>query len=155
LAIVGDVAVELAPTLLQLIDNLGLADRVVLTSRIDPAEYESWLRRADIAVQLRRASNGEVSAAVGDCLRFGIPTAVTALGTAADLPDAAVIKVAPDADANLLAAAIRNVIADPDERKALAANSLDYVRSRDFDRAARRLLDAVGLGPDLVQRPVR
>ena len=145
LAIVGDVAVELGPTLLQLIDDRGLADRVVLTSRIDAAEYESWLRRADIAVQLRRASNGEVSAAVGDCLRFGIPTAVTALGTAADLPDAAVVKVAPDADANLLAAAIRNVIADPDGRKALAVNSLNYVRSRDFDRAARRLLDAIGL----------
>ena len=145
LAIVGDVAIEFGPTLEQLIADENLADRVVMTSRIGAEEYESWLRRADLAIQLRRASNGEVSAAVGDCLRFGIPTVVTGLGTATDLPDVVATQVAPNADAQVLAAAIRDLIADPDARRALGSNALDYVRTHDFDHAARRLLDAVGL----------
>ncbi|MEA3511803.1 MAG: glycosyltransferase [Actinomycetota bacterium] len=145
LAIVGDVAVEIRPAIERLVEDGDLADRVVVTSRIDLEEYESWLRQADVAVQLRRASNGEVSAAVGDCLRFGIPTVVTALGPAATLPDDVVVKVGSDADAHVLAARIRSLVSDSEERFELSANAIEYVRTNSFDLAARRVLDAVGL----------
>jgi len=148
LAIVGDVAVELAPVIDGLIEAAGLVDRVIMTSRIDAAGYEGWLRRADIAVQLRRATNGEVSAAVGDCLRFGLPTIVTALGPAADLPGDVAIKVASDIDPVGLAGAMRALIADPEERSTLSAGALAYVDDRDFETAALRLLEAVGLSPE-------
>ena len=107
----------------------------------------TWLRRADVAVQLRRATNGEVSAAVGDCLRFGLPTIVTALGPAADLPDDVATKVSPEIDPAGLAAAIRRLTADAEERSALTVGALAYVRDRSFEPAALRLLDAVGLSP--------
>lgn len=145
LAIVGDVAVELVPLIEELIESAGLADRVVMTSRIASAEYESWLRRADIAVQLRRATNGEVSAAVGDCLRFGLPTIVTALGPAMELPDDVAVKVADDVDATGLAAVIGDLAADPERRSSLAAGAISYVSSHSFETAALRLLDALDL----------
>jgi glycosyltransferase involved in cell wall biosynthesis len=146
LAIVGDVADELAPLINDLIDSAGLGDRVVVTSRIDRSEYESWLRRVDMAVQLRRASNGEVSAAVGDCLRFGIPTIVTALGATVDLWGSVVAKVDPGIDPSTLAATLRRLADRPDERSELTADALEYVRAHDFDWAARELLKALHLG---------
>ncbi|GMR02961.1 MAG: hypothetical protein BMS9Abin20_1317 [Acidimicrobiia bacterium] len=146
LAIVGQVAVEFAPVIEGMIKDKGLTDRVVVTSRIDPDEYASWLRRTDVAVQLRRATNGEVSAAIGDCLRFGTPTIVTALGPAADLPDDVVHKVASDADAPAVAAAIQELTSDATSRSSLGANAYTYIEERGFDAAAVRLLEAVGLG---------
>ena len=146
LAIVGDVAVEFAPVLDGLISSRGLRDRVVMTGRIGPDEYESWLARADVAVQLRRATNGEVSAAVGDCLRAGIPTIVTALGPAAGLPDAVVEKVPPGVGVSELAGVIAALAGDHPARVALSGASREFAAANGFDAAARRLLRAVGLG---------
>ena len=145
LAIVGDVAVELAPLINKLIESAGLGDRVVMTSRIDTAEYEMWLRRADVAVQLRRATNGEVSAAVGDCLRFGLPTIVTELGPAVELPNDGALKIPSGIDATELASTIGDLVADPEMRSSLTAGALTYVGDRSFDVVAKRLLDAIGL----------
>ncbi len=146
LAIVGDVAVELAPIIEELIESAELGDRIVVTSRIDEAEYQTWLRRADVAVQLRRATNGEVSAAVGDCLRFGLPTIVTALGPAVELPDDVAVEVPAGIDATELAAAIKGLSTDAEARSSLSARAVSYVNARGFEAAAQRLLDAIGLG---------
>jgi hypothetical protein len=86
-----------------------------------------------------------VSAAVGDTLRFGIPTVVTALGPTGDLPDTIVTKVAADADAAAIAAAIRELMTDPTSRSDLSANAVAYATERSFDATAIRLLDAIGL----------
>ncbi len=145
LGIVGQIAAEFAPVINDLIEDRELKDRVVVTARIEPDEYESWLRRTDIAIQLRRSTNGEVSAAVGDTLRFGIPTVVTALGPTGHLPDTIVTKVAPDADASVIAEAIRELMTDPTSRSALSANAVAYATERSFDATAQRLLDAIGL----------
>lgn len=147
LGIVGQIAAEFAPVIDDLIEDRELKDRVVVTARIEPDEYESWLRRTDIAIQLRRSTNGEVSAAVGDTLRFGIPTVVTALGPTGDLPNTIVTKVASDADASAIAAAIRELMTDPTSRSALSANAAAYATEHSFDATAQRLLDAIGLSP--------
>lgn len=145
LGIVGQIAAEFAPVIDDLIEDRALRDRVVVTARLEQDEYESWLKRTDIAVQLRRSTNGEVSAAVGDTLRFGIPTVVTALGPTGDLPDTIVTKVAADADAAAIAAAIRELMTDPTSRSDLSANAVAYATERSFDATAIRLLDAIGL----------
>jgi len=145
LGIVGDVASEFGPLLESLIKSHALTDRVVMTSRLEAAEYASWLQRTGIAVQLRRVTNGEVSAAVGDCLRFGIPTIVTALGPTADLPDTVVTKVDPGVDPSALAATMRELVLDSTSRTRFRANAYAYVEERSFDAAAIRLLDAVEL----------
>ncbi len=146
LGIVGQVAPEYAPVIEGLIKDRGLGDRVVVTQRTTEEEYAQWLERTDVAVQLRRVTNGEVSAAVGDCLRFAIPTIVTALGPAADLPHDVVAKVAGGADASALAAQISNLIADAALRSTLSAGAHTYIKERSFDTAALRLLEAIGLG---------
>lgn len=71
----------------------------------DDHVYRQYLQAADIGVQLRTSAQGETSAAVLDCMNYGLPTIVNANGSMADLPEQTVWRL-PDvfADAALVAA---------------------------------------------------
>jgi hypothetical protein len=71
----------------------------------DDAVYRQYLQAADAGVQLRTSAQGETSAAVLDCMNYGLPTIVNANGSMAALPSDAVMRL-PDVfeDAQLIAA---------------------------------------------------
>ena len=85
-----------------LANQVGAAGRVEIPGHVDEERYSELLRAADLAVQLRLVSNGEASAAVADCLAAGLPTIVSDLGWASELPEAAVEKVPTDVQSHLL-----------------------------------------------------
>ena len=97
----GDYGAALAARMRQ----SGLGERIRLTGWVDAATFRDYLAAADAGVQLRELSRGETSAAVLDCMNYGLPTIVNAHGSMADLPDDAVWKL-PDkfADAELISA---------------------------------------------------
>lgn len=137
LAFVGPVSVALREDIGSLAGELGIATRVEVTGDVPDDAYEDWLQRADVAVQLRKRSNGETSGAVADCLAHGIPAVVTDLGPQAELPEF-VAKVPPGVRPDQLAsviAALLEAAKNPD----LGERSLEFVRSNGFDRAARQL----------------
>ena len=141
LAFVGPVSDLLRRELEALAAGLGIAERVTITGDIPDRDYEAWLQRAAVAVQLRRRSNGETSGAVADCLAHGIPTLVSDLGPQGELPDF-VGKVPVAAEPHELAGSI-GVLLDGGDRSEIAGRSLEFVRSNGFDRAARQLWDLV------------
>jgi glycosyltransferase involved in cell wall biosynthesis len=110
-----------------------------VTGMVDADEYRRWLDTGWIAVQLRTATNGESSGAVGDCLAAGVPTIVTAIGAARDLPDDAVVKVPSDIDAPALAARITALLDDAGARAALHERARAYAADHSFVAAAREL----------------
>ncbi|QWD92047.1 glycosyltransferase [Polynucleobacter asymbioticus] len=67
-----------------IIDN-HLADQIRMTGYVSTEEYELYLSAADLAVQLRTLSRGETSAAVYDCLSYGLPLIVNANGSMREL----------------------------------------------------------------------
>ena len=136
LALVGPISIELEGELQDLALCLGVNDSTVFTGDIPDEEYRSWLRRASVALQLRVGSNGETSAAVADCLTYGIPVVVTALGPQAGLPEF-VPKVRPDVSADELAAVVERLLADDHAREDFALKSRAFVSSRSFENAAR------------------
>jgi glycosyltransferase involved in cell wall biosynthesis len=146
LAFVGPIDPALLEGYHALAVQLGVADVVTFTGEVDDTEYERWLARASVAVQLRSATNGETSGAVADCLAHGVPTVVTDAGPAHALPDF-VAKVPVEATPELLADAVAELLADPGRRSAQAAEGLSYVAARGFDRGARDLLFALDLAP--------
>lgn len=73
----------------------GSSARVEITGWVDTETYDHWLAAADCAVQLRTLSRGETSAAVLDCMNYGLATIVNANGSMADLADDTVYKL-PD-----------------------------------------------------------
>lgn len=147
LAIVGPASEADARSVAEQAARLDVADHVELTNEVDEDTYRRWLGRATVAVQLRAVSNGESSAAVGDCLANGVPTIVTAIGPARELPDDAVVKVEPDIGAENLAAEILALVADAGRRVALRRGAGHFVAGATFDRLAEELCHQV-LGED-------
>jgi glycosyltransferase involved in cell wall biosynthesis len=143
LAFVGPIGDELARTLGALSVELGTSESVIFTGPLSSVAYEAWLRDATLAVQLRATSNGEASAAVGECLSAGLPTIVSELGWARELPDDVVIKAATTMGSSGLAAVIRTLLAAPHRMNALSDRSRAFARQQSFDRTARALLGAV------------
>jgi glycosyltransferase involved in cell wall biosynthesis len=144
LAFVGPISDELAGALGALSVELGTSESVIFTGPLSSLDYEAWLRDATLAVQLRATSNGEASAAVGECLSAGLPTIVRDLGWARELPDDVVIKAATAAGSDDLAAVIRALLSAPHRMAALSEHARAYARQQSFDRTARALLAAVG-----------
>lgn len=143
LAVVGPASDAERARLRGLAGELELGERLVLTGEVDDGEYEQWLRRAAVAVQLRASTNGESSAAVGDCLAAGLPTVVTRLGAARELPDECTVKVAHDAAPADLAATIASLLDDGRRRQAMGAAAVAHAEAHGFDTAAAALADLV------------
>lgn len=97
------------------------AAKVGVTGFVEPSAYALWLAAADMAVQLRRNSRGETSAAVLDCLVNGVPAIVNDHGSAAEIPAGMAVKVADAFTVDELARAMERLRGDAALRAALAA----------------------------------
>jgi glycosyltransferase involved in cell wall biosynthesis len=119
---------------------------VEVTGHLSTERYAGMLRDADLAVQLRTLSNGEASAAVGDCLAAGLPTVASKIGWASELPTEAVALVAVDAAPTLLADRLEKLIGDQEARQALSDGALAHAHTCSFSRVAEAYLDALQIG---------
>ena len=119
---------EYGASLLEKIALAGAGHRIVITGWTDMAAFRQYLAAADVGVQLRTLSRGETSAAVLDCMNFGLATIVNANGSMADLPDDVVIKMADDfADADLVSA-LETLWQDPAARTSLGIAASELIR---------------------------
>ncbi|MBP1206775.1 glycosyltransferase involved in cell wall biosynthesis [Duganella sp. 1411] len=96
-------------------------ERIRIAGWTDEAVYHQYLQAADAGVQLRSVSRGETSAAVLDCMNYGLATIVNANGSMAALPADAVWPL-PDRFAPAqLTAALEALHGEPARRAALGA----------------------------------
>jgi glycosyltransferase involved in cell wall biosynthesis len=119
--------------------RLGIAGAVTATGQVDDAGWDRHLSEAMVAVQLRASTNGEFSGAVAEALAAGIPTIVSALGSAAELPDDAAVKLPTGATTEALAAEILGLLSDPGRRKGLSEGARAYAASLSFESVAEEL----------------
>jgi glycosyltransferase involved in cell wall biosynthesis len=126
--------------------RFGIEHRVRATGSVDDEEFRAWLGRAALAVQLREYSNGETQATIGDCLGAGIPTIVTALGSARELPDDAVAKVEPDVSAYALADEIAALLGDRARREGMAEAGRRHAEERSFASAGSDFYERLVVG---------
>lgn len=108
-----------------------LVDRAEGTVRIagwsDDTVYRHYLQAADLGVQLRTSAQGETSAAVLDCMNYGLAAIVNANGSMADLPADTVLRLPDVFQETELTAALEHLYQDEEAR-------------RDLGRRAARLL---------------
>lgn len=109
--------------------------RIRITGYATEAVYRSHLAAADAAVQLRRASRGETSAAVLDCLAYGLPSIVNVHGSAAEIPDQACMPIDDDFSVETVAVAIDALRTDPALRVRLAAAARTCMEAHSPPRA--------------------
>ncbi|HXH02006.1 MAG TPA: glycosyltransferase [Candidatus Competibacteraceae bacterium] len=113
----------------------GLQDRILITGWTDAERFRHYLAAADMAVQLRTLSRGETSAAVLDCMNYGLPTIVNANGSMADLPADAVWLLPDEFDDKALIAALESLWRDGERRLMLSLRAREVIRSRHAPRA--------------------
>jgi glycosyltransferase involved in cell wall biosynthesis len=116
-------------------------ERVEVTGAVDEAQWQQWLARATIAVQLREGTSGESSAAVLESLAAGVPV-LTNLATAAEYPEGTVAHLA-STDPAVVAARLAHLLGHPDERRALGEAGQRFAASHQFGDLARTLLSLV------------
>jgi glycosyltransferase involved in cell wall biosynthesis len=135
------------------VNQLGLTDRVRLLGDLESESFRKAIAQTRVAVQLRAMSMGESPASVGDCLAAGVPTVVTAVGAARELPDQAVVKVAPDIRPDLLGHTLLALLDDAHRRASMQAAAQDFAREHSFDHAARFLYEKFVLGGRRASEP--
>lgn len=96
---------EYGARLLKAIRDSSLEQRIRITGFASNEVYRQYLEVADVAVQLRTYSRGETSAAVLDCMNYGLPIIVNANGSMAEF-DSDAVWMLPDefSDAELTVA---------------------------------------------------
>ena len=119
--------------------------KVELAGEVSPERYAELLRTADLAVQLQLVSGGEVPVAVAGCLASGVPTIVTDLGWASELPADVTEKVPVNIAPRELKDRMVSMLAPNGRRAAVSRAALEHARACSFSTVAYAYLDALGL----------
>jgi glycosyltransferase involved in cell wall biosynthesis len=110
--------------------RLGLSDHVSAMGFVeDLVIVNEWLAGCDVAINLRSPYWGETSASTLRLLAAGTPVVVNDVGSFAELPEAACLKLPVDVPdlPDRLAAALRQLIDQPDRRAAMRIAARQYV----------------------------
>jgi len=110
--------------------RLGLSDHITALGFVDDLEVvNGWLAACDVAINLRSPYWGETSASTLRLLAAGTPVVVNEVGSFAELPEAACLKLPPAVPdlPQRLAAALRQLIDLSDRRAAMRIAAREYV----------------------------
>ncbi len=135
----------------------GLSDATTVATDVSDEEFRAWLLAADVVVDLRHPHRGEVSGSLVRAMQAGRPAVVSATGTYLDLPEDAVVRIAPGpADPDELATAIARLARDRDLRLAIGRRAREHVeRTAGEERTARGYERAIEATLRLVMDPRR
>jgi glycosyltransferase involved in cell wall biosynthesis len=126
--------------------RLGLSEHIRALGFVeDLALMNKWLAACDVAINLRSPYWGETSASTLRLLAAGTPAIVNEVGSFAELPGAACLKlppIGPNSPAEL-AVALRQLYDQPDRRAAMRLAARQYVTvEHDPRHVAARYLEA-------------
>ncbi|MCW8155318.1 glycosyltransferase [Stutzerimonas stutzeri] len=117
----------------------GIKSQIRITGWASGETFRDYLAAADIAVQLRTLSRGETSAAVLDCMNYGLPTIVNANGSMADLSPDGIYRLADDFETADLSAALEHFWSDPTARGLIGKRAKDIVETLHSPAGCARL----------------
>lgn len=125
----------------QLLDTIrrsGHASTVKITGYASRETFHQYLQAADMAIQLRTTSRGETSAAVLDCMNYGLPLVVNANGSMAELDAEAVWLLPDDCTVDSLIEAINALHGDPQLRATLGNHARSVIHDKHAPAACAR-----------------
>ena len=122
----------------------GVANRILITGFVAPEIFKQYLMAADLAVQLRTNSRGETSAAVLDCMNFGLPLILNANGSMAELDEEDVWRLPDEFDSSMLINALETLRESPEKRRQLGERGRHHViNSHDPTRCAGQYFEFI------------
>ncbi len=136
------------------VDELGVFDRTTITGWLDDRDLGAVAATADVVVALRSPHLCQASGPVTLAAAAGTPLVTWRTGAAADIPDAATERVAPDGDpASGVAAALERLATDPARSAATGAAARRWAQDHLDARACATRFSAIVDGAGSV-RPV-
>jgi glycosyltransferase involved in cell wall biosynthesis len=131
----------------QMLDRIaanGASGRIRITGFVPSVLFREYLSAADCAVQLRTDSRGETSAAVQDCLSFGVPTVINSHGSSAEVPETVAYKLSDVFTDAELSEALDKMHLDAGYRTKLAQSAREFMRLEHHPaRVAEMYRDAI------------
>jgi glycosyltransferase involved in cell wall biosynthesis len=135
---------EYGQEMLASIRRSGFSKRIRITGWADTETFRHYLSAADVAVQLRTLSRGEASAAVLDCMNYGLPTIVNANGSMADLADDALWKLTDEFTNEDLVGALEGLWGDKVQRARLGKRAREIILEQHAPRSCTdQYVDAI------------
>lgn len=113
--------------LLSLIKRAPKGSSIHVTGWVDQEKFRQYLSAADVAVQLRTLTRGETSAAILDCMNYGLAAIVNAHGSMADFSDDVVYKLPDEFDDQTLVHALETLWRDHEKRAQIGANAKNII----------------------------
>ena len=107
-----------------------LQEKVIFTNWLNKDEYENHLKATDIAIQLRKNSKGESSAALLDCLNYALPTIINANGAMSEIPNNIVKQLENDFEIDSFINTLEDLCAHKNQRLALGKQARKYVEEK-------------------------
>jgi glycosyltransferase involved in cell wall biosynthesis len=134
-----------------------LGSRLTLATDVSDEAFRAWLCAADVVVDLRFPHRGEVSGTLMRAMQVGRPTLVSATGTYIDLPEDAVVRIAPGrADPQELAHVLTGLADRPDARNRIGHAARRHVETTaSLEQTAAGYEEAIEFALRLVQDPRR
>lgn len=120
---------EYGVSLLNQIKKAGLENRICITGWVSTETYQDYLMAADVGVQLRALSRGETSAAVLDCMNYGLATIVNATGSMAYLPKSLVLMHDEILSTAALIESFEYLEANEEERISLGSAAKEFIKT--------------------------
>lgn len=121
---------EYGADLQRTIAKSGLKRRIQISGWVDDETYRNYLAASDLGVQLRTLSRGETSAAVLDCLNYGVPAIVNANGSMSDLPSVATHMLSDEFHLEDLTSALELLWKDEARRHMLSEHGQALMRAK-------------------------
>ena len=139
----------------RVVDAARLGDRLTLAPDVTDDDFRGGLAAADVVVDLRFPHRGVVSGSLIRAMQAGKPAVVSATGTYLDVPDDAVLRVAPGPpDPREIAARVRALLEDDELRTRMGAAARAHVDGiRSSDATAHGYEEAIDRTLTLVRDP--
>jgi len=121
----------------QLARTAGVASRVTHLGFLPFDQFEAAIAASDLCLNLRYPTAGETSASLLRVLAVGRPAIVSDYAQFAELPEEIALKVPPgEGEAAALAAALRELLGEPERLRAMGEAAREHVRTHNDPAAA-------------------
>lgn len=126
------------------IKNSPYSSQVKITGWTNTELFREYLSISDIGVQLRTMSRGETSAAVLDCMNYGLATIVNTNGSMADLDDNTVYKIQDEFTLEELQNALEELYENNQKRSLLGEQAKKcIVEKHSPEKCAKEYFEAI------------
>jgi glycosyltransferase involved in cell wall biosynthesis len=119
---------------ISVINSIKRRKDVEITGWADEKTYCDYLAAADVAVQLRSESRGETSAAVLDCMNYGLATIINSSGSMVELSKDDVLMLSHESDSgemtNDLRITLEDLWQDSSVREAYGESAKSTIRTK-------------------------